>query len=61
MEEANWRADENDMPSDHEYFWVLLLPIPIIYSDGRVIQSKGIPALSHPDSFDEPPVTIPEA
>jgi hypothetical protein len=54
-----------------EHFWFLPLLIPIINSDGqfivanmleatRVIQSKDIPALSHADSLDEPPVTIPE-
>lgn len=59
--------------SGHKQFSFLSLIIPIVYSDGqfiianmleatRVIQSKDMPALSHPDSLDEaPPVTIPAA
>jgi len=58
-EEANWRAVENDMLSDYEHFQFLPLLIPIIYADGRFIIAR-LPEL-YPDSFDEPPVTIPAA
>jgi pantothenate kinase len=69
MKEAEWRADENDMPSEWPHlFCFLSLFLPITYSDGqfvianmlettRIIQSKDISALSHPDSLDESSVT----
>ena len=39
-EEANWRADENDMLSDHEHFRFLPSLIPVIYSGGQFIIAR---------------------
>jgi len=53
-EEAEWRADENDMPNGR-------FIIANMLETTRVIQSKDIPALSHPDSLNKPSVKAPDA